>query len=334
MAQDQASERLVVPEAPAIPGLRFRRFAGEVDFPGIVAVTTGCSEADGLEATLTVEWLAQYFELLPNCDPYQDVLLVEIDGELVGYGRVWWLQEKSGTRRYFQSALLLPAWRGQGIRRAMVRHNERRLCEIAAGHPENGERFFDVWVQEGETDWEQVLQHEGYEAVRYRFDMLRPHLEDIPDVPLPEGFDIRPLQPEHHRRLLDALNEAFQDNWGFMEYTEEWLANAAQFDTALWPVAWHEDQIAGAALGFIYERENKAHNRLRGVVEIVAVRPAWRRRGLARALLGRALQALQSQGMREAALSTDAQYRHGALQLYESMGFQKVKRTTLWRKPL
>jgi hypothetical protein len=38
--------------------------------------------------------------------------------------------------------------------------------------------------------------------------------------------------------------------------------------------------------------------------------------------------------MHEAALSTDAQYRHGALRLYESMGFQRVKRTTLRRKPL
>jgi hypothetical protein len=37
--------------------------------------------------------------------------------------------------------------------------------------------------------------------------------------------------------------------------------------------------------------------------------------------------------MREAALSTDAQYAHGVPELYERMGFQKVKRTTLWRKP-
>jgi len=52
------------------------------------------------------------------------------------------------------------------------------------------------------------------------------------------------------------------------------------------------------------------------------------------ALLDWALWALQAQGVREAALSTDAQYRHGALQLYERMGFQKFKRTTLLCKPL
>jgi GNAT superfamily N-acetyltransferase len=85
---------------------------------------------------------------------------------------VWWLQEKTGTRRYFQSALLLPLWRGQGIRRAMVRHNERRLRDVATEHPEDGERFLDVWVEEGETDWERVLQSEGYQAERYRFDMV------------------------------------------------------------------------------------------------------------------------------------------------------------------
>jgi GNAT superfamily N-acetyltransferase len=335
LTQKQASKKeLVVPDAPAIPGLRFRGFSGEADFPAIVAIVTGCNEADGLENTMTVEWLAQNYERLPNFDPYRDMLLVEVDGELVGYGRVWWLQEKSRTRRYFQSALLLPPWRGRGIRRTMVRHNEHRLREIATDHPEDGERFLDVWVKEGETGWERVLQSEGYQAVRYRFDMVRPHLAKIPDVPMPEGFEIRPVRPEHHRLLLDALNEAFQDNWGFMEYTEEWLANASLFDPALWQVAWHHDQIVGAALSFIYEKENEAHNRSRGYIEIVGVRPPWRRRGLARALLAHSLRALQAQGMREAGLSTDAQYRHGALWLYESIGFQRVKRTTLRRKPL
>ena len=38
--------------------------------------------------------------------------------------------------------------------------------------------------------------------------------------------------------------------------------------------------------------------------------------------------------MTETALGVDTQNVHGALQLYESMGFQKVKRTTLWRKAL
>jgi mycothiol synthase len=332
-----STKEFVVPGAPAIPGLCFRGFSGEADFPGIVAIITGCNEADGLEDTTTVEWLARNYERLPNCDPYRDVLLVEVNGEPAGYGRVWWLQEKSGTRRYYQSALLLPLWRGRGIRRAMARHNERRLREIAAGHPQDGERFLDVWAQEGETDWTEVLQSEGYQAVRSRFDMVRRRLESIPDLPVPEGFEIRLLRPEHHRLLLDALNEAFQENWGFFEYTEEWLANvqaSSLLDPALWQVAWHRDQIAGAALAFIYKPENKAHNRSRGYVEIIGVRPPWRQRGLARALLARSLQALRAQGMREAALSTDAQYGHGALHLYESMGFEKVKRTTLWRKPL
>jgi ribosomal protein S18 acetylase RimI-like enzyme len=170
--------------------------------------------------------------------------------------------------------------------------------------------------------------------VRYRFDMVRTHLEDIPDLPMPEGFEIRPVRPEHHRLLLDALNKAFQENWGFMEYTEEWLANASLFDPSLWQVAWHQDQIVGAALSFIYEKENKAFKRCRGYVEIIGVRPPWRRRGLARLLLARSLRALRAKGMREAALSTDAQYRHGALHLYESIGFQRVKSTTLRRKPL
>jgi ribosomal protein S18 acetylase RimI-like enzyme len=43
---------------------------------------------------------------------------------------------------------------------------------------------------------------------------------------------------------------------------------------------------------------------------------------------------LKDHGMTEAALAVDAENISGALKLYESMGFQTVKRHTTFRKPL
>jgi hypothetical protein len=44
--QTHDSFHIVVPEAPAIPGLGFRRFRGEADLPGIAAVMNASLAAD------------------------------------------------------------------------------------------------------------------------------------------------------------------------------------------------------------------------------------------------------------------------------------------------
>ncbi len=50
-----AGEGIAVPGAPAIPGLRFRRFRGKEDFPQMVEVFNAVHLTDGLDDTRTVE---------------------------------------------------------------------------------------------------------------------------------------------------------------------------------------------------------------------------------------------------------------------------------------
>ena len=45
-------ESVTLPDAPAIPGLRFRHFRGDEDYPAILAVNNGSKIADGLEHDL------------------------------------------------------------------------------------------------------------------------------------------------------------------------------------------------------------------------------------------------------------------------------------------
>ncbi|MGD2207392.1 MAG: GNAT family N-acetyltransferase, partial [Anaerolineae bacterium] len=60
----------------------------------------------------------------------------------------------------------------------------------------------------------------------------------------------------------------------------------------------------------------------------------WRRQGLAKALIARSFRLLKELGMEEAALGVDADNPNGALQLYQTMGFQVVKRHTTYRKSI
>jgi ribosomal protein S18 acetylase RimI-like enzyme len=173
--------------------------------------------------------------------------------------------------------------------------------------------------------------------VRYDYEMVRSDMENVPDLPLPEGLDVRPVQPAHLRAIWEAEVEAFRDHWGFSEVEEadyrRWL-DYPNFQPHLWQVAWEEDQVAGMIRNYISAEENTRYGRQQGYTEWISVRRPWRRRGLARALLARSLHMHKNLGMTQAALSVDSQNPAGALQLYESMGFRLVTRVVTYRKPL
>jgi mycothiol synthase len=337
-AKQPVDNTIIIPDAPAIPGLTFRHFRGEADYPAMLSVIEGCKKADGVERTDSVENIARNYRHLTNCDPYQDMLLVEVDGQLIGYGRVFWEKELEGKRRYMHFTFLLPQWRGRGIRRSMLRHNERRLHEIAAGHPLDGPRVFEAWAADTETHWATLLLEEGYEPARYGLTMVRPDLENIPDLPLPDGLEVRPVQPEHIPIIWAAAKEAFRDHWGYSEdewddYLASWRESPT-FEPGLWQVAWEGDQVAGMVQNYIDEEENQEYGRKRGWTEGICVRRPWRRQGVARALIARSFRLLKELGMTEAALGVDADNLNGALQLYKCMGFREIKRDTTYRKPL
>ena len=70
----------------------------------------------------------------------------------------------------------------------------------------------------------------------------------------------------------------------------------------------------------------------RGLIDEVSVRPAWRRRGLARALLTRALRDLRSRSVAVVRLNTGAEFPTRARDLYTSLGFRVVKEYMRYRK--
>jgi mycothiol synthase len=338
VSDKSSSERWVkLQDAPPVPNLRFRHFRGESDFPHMVAVTVGMKEADQLELTMSVEDVAREFKHLEHCDPYRDFLFAEVDGKVVGYTRVWWSKDPSGPYLYNHFVDLLPEWRGKGVRNAMLRYNEQKLREMAQVHPANVPHTFQAVVADSERDWISVLTNEGYSVFRYGFRMVRPNLDDIPDLPFPDGVEVRPVKPEHYRAIVDAWNEACKDMRGQIPISDEDL-NAFQespiFNPSLWQIAWHQDEVIGTVINFIDERENTEYGRKRGYVELISVKRHWRGRGIAKALIARSFNTLKSRGTTEAALGVDAENPSGALRLYQKMGFQIQKKMIFYRKPM
>jgi mycothiol synthase len=87
-------------------------------------------------------------------------------------------------------------------------------------------------------------------------------------------------------------------------------------------------------LNFVNSAENAEYKRNRGYTEGISVRRAWRKQGLARALLVQSMQMFKELGMTETALGVDAENLSGALNLYQSVGYQEDNRGITFRKPL
>src|SRR5262249_17844368 len=131
-----------------IPGLAFRHYRGPDDLPAMASVANASCAADSIEVIRTVPDMERDYAGLFHCDPYQDMVLAEIHGELVGYARCWWWEEVSGALLLGQWGFLAPRWRRLGIGRAMLDWIESRQREIASQRDGDAERFLQVLVTE------------------------------------------------------------------------------------------------------------------------------------------------------------------------------------------
>ncbi len=337
LLETTTTDRIFLPDAPAIAGLTFRMFRDDADYPIIVDLTNAYFEANHTGEVITLEWLKNFYRNTSGFDPRRDVLIAEVAGRPIAYGRRWHRRLDDGTRLYLNIGCILPEWSRRGIGRAMLHQGETYLREVAATQLDTGPRYFQSFVADTEVGADALLRSEGYQIVRNFYEMVRPDLDNIPDLPLPDGLEVRPATPDQYRAIGAALNEAFRDHWGHSETTEEeherWL-NSPHFQPHLWQVAWAGDEVAGMVLPYIDADENAHFKRLRGWPDPIGVRRPWRRRGLASALIARSLRVLKEHGMTEAALGVDTENLSGALRVYERLGFQAVKRFSSYWKPM
>jgi mycothiol synthase len=327
----------VLTAGPAIPGLRFRHFAGPQDYPGMAGANMAARLDANVEEALTVERLATQYDHLSNSDRDRDLVIVELDDQIVGYARVEWNDQNDGSRSYDQVCMVDPAARGLGIGAALLEWGEARAREIAADQSADGPLWHTSDTWDGDVRGQRLLARNGYAPVRTFFWMIRPTLDDIAPATLPEGFEVRPVDWSHLRDIFDAGGKAFRDHWGSVHDDEasfDRFALDARTDPSLFVVGFAGDEIAGAVLNVIDDTENGLFDRQRGWLDSVFVRRPYRQRGLGRALVLRSLELLRERGMTSATLGVDTENPNAALHLYESCGFERQRSSTYWRKPL
>jgi GNAT superfamily N-acetyltransferase len=121
------------------------------------------------------------------------------------------------------------------------------------------------------------------------------------------------------------------DEWTFRpESLEAWRRRKLEdprFDASVWAVAREGGEVCGVALSTVGQFDM-------GFVNALAVRPAWRRRGLGLALLQQAFTWFWERGERRVGLGVDTENTTDALRLYERAGMRAVWQADVHEKVL
>ncbi len=318
--------------------ITFRNLMGEQEYPLLLELNISSRLADNNPEPITVEAIAHVLAKMDCLTQEQGVIIASLDGTPVGYSRLGWYSSSCDTRLYYQISFLKEEYRLCDLWPVIVTENERRLSAFSAELPPVSECYFQAWASDRQKDWMAALGSTGYRVVR-RFNNMLYQQDDAPTKPVPAGLEIRPVLPEHMHKVWEAQKEM---NAGLFENVAEdwleekypaWLANPEN-NPRFWQVAWDGDQLAGMVLARIDEKENENQQHKHGYTEHIYVRPQWRRRGLASALIARSLQVLHEQGITQAELGVDSENESAAFRLYESLGYKTYSVDTWFRKAM
>ncbi len=319
-------------------GLVLRPYRDGEDLVPLVDVMNAEHEVDRNPERETVDGLGGFFaHPSDHFDPARDVTIAELGGRVVGLAGQDWVDTRNAPERAFRLwGFVHPDDRRRGIGSALLADQEVRARARAAEIADERRGILAPFAGHGRPGADLVERH-GYTPARWFLDMVRPHLDDIEDIPIPAGFEIRPVTREQYPELWRANREAFRDHWGGSDESEAAMTRFLEqpdADPTMWLIAWEGDEIVAGVLNAIHPHENVALGVQRGVLDSVFTRRAWRRRGLARALIAQSLLLLRARGMTSAALGVDAENPSGAMGLYENAGFAVDDRFVAYRKPM
>lgn len=258
---------------------------------------------------LEVAWRA------PEVEFPADVFLAERNGRLVGYadvipfGNTTWIDVRATDPEAYEP-----------------------LCDISIPRAETyAKPHIRAFASDRDESADEALRRHGFEPIRYGFRMRVDLDADLEPPAWPAGFTIRAYRDGDAPRFHEAHQKSFADTWEFtpepFEPWSHWYMGPATFEPEHWFLVEHGDDLAAVAMCRISETEDET-----GWIRILGVLPAYRRRGLANALLRHVFKHFADLGMTRVGLGVDGENPTGAVALYEQAGMHVVRRNVNYER--
>lgn len=310
-------------------GFRLRR-PREEDGPEIVALMNAVDMADVGVAENVLEEVYETWAL-PRFQADRDAWVVlGPDGAIAAYAWVW---DRKPHVEIQSDSYVAPPLAARGLEEALLDRIEERAEEHRTAAPRGEEMRVRAFTSPNAAPRVEALRSRGFAHIRTfcRMTIDLPEPAAIPKPRWPDGIELEGFVQGRNEAAFDrAIQESFADHFGFvLEPHEEWAGRRigqSGFDPGLWTLAKEGAEPAGAILAYAPEGD--------GWVRELGVRPAWRGRGLGRALLLHAFALFAARGIKHVGLGVDMANATGATQLYESVGMRVAFRHDLYEKRL
>lgn len=297
---------VALPEGPT--GVAWRRIRS-ADLPAVHALAAAIAGRDDPGSPASRPQLEQHVSAV---DPELHTAVAAVDDRFVAYGIVF----PTGAAVRLPGGVA-PDARGAGIGRRMLAWQVEAARAVRA----DGSVPISARQPVGAEATERLLARFGFRPERAFLHLRRP-ASPVARSPLPAGLRAVPFDPSYDEPLRVAKNRAFEDHWrsrpeGSEAWTRHQLGPWLRRDLSRLALA--ED---GTIVGFVVGWDEGTADEL--YVALVGTDPAWRGRGIARALLTEVLAAASATGRPVAVLDVDGESPTSADRLYASIGFERV----------
>jgi len=291
------------------------RDASESDAPAIRALLEEHALVSFGEPELSEEEVRSWFDM-PNIW----MQLAERDGQVVGYLDI--TSEESGHLSVDARTL------DSNVAPVLLEAAEARGREITKTPILRG------FVQGHEPALREAFEAGGWAPIRHFFQMRIELDGELPEPVWPDGLTPRNAAPGEEERVYEAHMDAFADHWDFrrqpLEVWRSYSTNTHRYDPSLWWLVEDGDELAAVSLnGWDFSGDPQF-----GWIQVLGVRPRWRKRGLGTALLQHSFRDFRDRGATRVGLGVDGESTTGAVRLYERVGMRQVRRSDTYEKVL
>lgn len=297
------------------------------DLEAILDLITRLNLADYGEPMISADSLRQVWQSPTFSLATGTWLVTSPEGQLAAYAEV----RRKGDTQFYPAIHVEEAYRESGIGTHLVRLAEARAMAGRGNHPH---LTLTSRISQRNAAGISTFEEAGYRRT-LSFSMMEIRMAELPPSPQwPEEIAVRTFTVGQDEEATYAADEeasedkGYHDPLSFDAWARRMNLYGDSFEPALWFLACDGDQVAGVAL-CAYSQETHT-----GWVDHLAVRRAWRNRGIGMALLLRSLGEFYRRGTRRVRLSVDSQSLTHAPRLYRRAGMETVQQYHIYSKDL
>ncbi|MEZ0112855.1 mycothiol synthase [Catenulispora sp. EB89] len=264
-------------------------------------------------------------------DPVLDLArgsLGAFDGDvMVGYSLAKHKPLAVEVHRVMVEGGVHPAYRRRGIGARLLSAGIASARELHAIHHPQLRLAVDAQNNEQNAGALAAYSAAGMKPIRWYSQMAHDLGNGIVDVPVPAGFVVEAHSADNSDEFLAVRNEAFLDHWGAVSMpAEQWHSTMVGWQSFRPDLSFLlRDGATSAAAGMLLTHSWDSDTEATGIRDahfmLIGTRSAYRKRGVAGALIAHAEQAARAGGYGQASLTVDSASPTGANGLYERAGF-------------